>query len=157
MPNKNLYVLGYAMNQNRNKVLMLEDSDGTFNGVFGKPLQDELPILAMSRIFMEQTGVYTRSKYWEWEPFLTLQEKENGKLITQITCFRYYTNDIALAQTNHLTEGKIGVFNPEFILQVAQIKYWNKVALPMAMNPDNYIMALIDCKLHLNQSDVAYK
>lgn len=60
------YVLGFAFNKHRNKVILIRKNkpkwqQGLVNGVGGKIKKDEYPFDAMVREFKEETGVYIDS------------------------------------------------------------------------------------------------
>ncbi len=63
------YVVGFLFNQNASKVVLIKKinpawQNGYFNGVGGKVEKDEQPVDAMSREFLEETGVLIPVNEW---------------------------------------------------------------------------------------------
>src|SRR5579875_1366427 len=80
------YVLGFAFNKEKTKVLLIRKNRpqwqaGLFNGIGGKiESYDVLPVKAMVREFIEETGLSTSIE--QWNQYATL-----GSPNFQVTCY----------------------------------------------------------------------
>jgi 8-oxo-dGTP diphosphatase len=80
------YVLGFAFNREKTKVLLIKKNRptwqaGLFNGIGGKiEVFDVFPIKAMIREFIEETGLSTTTD--QWNQYATL-----GSPNFQVTCY----------------------------------------------------------------------
>jgi 8-oxo-dGTP diphosphatase len=75
------YVLGFFFSEDRNRVVLLRKNRpeflaGKWNGVGGKLEEDEAPVDAIRREFLEEAGVDVSG----WEFFLSFEVNDNGQM-----------------------------------------------------------------------------
>lgn len=92
------YVVGLSFTKNMQKICLIKKErpsrqEGYYNGIGGKIENDELPIDAMVREYLEETGVYLPKEEWD---FLYFTEYENGN---KVYFYRIFSDEILNAKT----------------------------------------------------------
>jgi len=90
-----LYCLGFCFDADRHNVVLIRKlrpprHRGLLNGVGGKVNDNERPVHAMKREFLEETGVLVE----EWDPFGLITARDG-----MIMIFKSFTDDMRRAET----------------------------------------------------------
>lgn len=106
------YVLGFAFNDERDEVLLIEKARpewqrGRCNGLGGKVELYETPLNAMVREFREECGIDTKPESWKYMGLMQGPDWD-------CHCFRIYNVDISKANT--LTDEAVIIAKVEKVL-----------------------------------------
>jgi len=128
------YVLGFAFNEAKNNIVLIEKTKpewqaGSLNGVGGKVEEyDEDFHSAMSREFLEETGVFINPSEWDYFASMTF---EGGSAV--VYCFRVFSDKVLQAQT--IEEEQIKVLHIDEVCTYKTLKNLN-VLIPAALDED---------------------
>jgi 8-oxo-dGTP diphosphatase len=128
------FVVGFAFSKTSNKYLLVEKlrpkwQEGCLNGIGGKIEPGELPMDAMDRECLEETGLILSP----WTPRGVMKSTNNDS--NEFKCYIYYVETDLIFGFKQLEDEKLGLYTMETALSkphVANLEY----LLPFGMCSD---------------------
>lgn len=134
-----IYVGGFMFSENGKNVALIRKQKpdwqaGLLNAIGGKVNQAELPVNAMAREFMEETGLVT----CDWDLFCILENKTRNGLVY---FFRKFDNNVINVRS--MEEEHVEVFDVATLFQnktMDNLKY----LIPLALDKTMFKARIID-------------
>lgn len=106
------YVLGFAFNKDLTHVALIKKikpawQNGLLNGIGGKIEDGESPEDALTREFLEETGI--ESNVYQWRGVTTLGSED-------WTVYIYFTDQLDISKVQSITEEEVGIYSVDTIL-----------------------------------------